>query len=485
MSMKKNGEVTGVVENDPNGYAVIFKREEKLSSNYYYEIKLHGHKPIARSCKTDQKSKAFNIANREYYEILNRLENEQNLVIPTTEKLVDLFDEHLKSRVVEKQLSDQNYKAKYYRLLYIRKFFGKTALDKLRTVDIEKFINYLHTSHKEIGYEDKSGKRYTTIRYVNKKGKKVTSKRPIRPLSPTTIKFILGTLDQLFDYAIRNSYVNKRDVPEFDYKSEIIARVPFTRKEIEVIEKHLDTWIANSRDRNTSISREVFAAYVMLLRYSGIRVGEARYLKWRHYQPKLDKENYLLEVALHIPKSKVKKAKGRTVSIHPDVHKYMAKLQKVHARILGREPHEDDYLWISWRKKHVYSYKQQFKKYLEFIDVTHSEEIENEDPIPYTIYCLRHSYATHLIEDGGDSYFIAKNMGTSQRMLIEHYDKSEAVRHGEKIHGSNAETQKAKKKQDNIDNNVIAPLPSFSDMKIKDVEGELFFVSEEKRLLIE
>ena len=41
--------------------------------------------------------------------------------------------------------------------------------------------------------------------------------------------------------------------------------------------------------------------------------------------------------------------------------------------------------------------------------------------IPRSSYCLRHTYATFRLMEGVDVYFLAKQMGTSVRMIEDHY----------------------------------------------------------------
>jgi hypothetical protein len=41
--------------------------------------------------------------------------------------------------------------------------------------------------------------------------------------------------------------------------------------------------------------------------------------------------------------------------------------------------------------------------------------------IPRSSYCLRHTYATFRLMEGVDVYFLAKKMGTSVRMIEDHY----------------------------------------------------------------
>jgi integrase len=64
----------------------------------------------------------------------------------------------------------------------------------------------------------------------------------------------------------------------------------------------------------------------------------------------------------------------------------------------------------------VESYKKGFKTLLDSIDLRFDDEGN-----PFTLYSLRHTYATLRIINGVAHYFIASNMGTSVEMLMNFY----------------------------------------------------------------
>ena len=48
-------------------------------------------------------------------------------------------------------------------------------------------------------------------------------------------------------------------------------------------------------------------------------------------------------------------------------------------------------------------------------------------------YCFRHTYATFRLTEGVDVYFLAKQMGTSVKMIEDHYGHVSPVKNAEKI----------------------------------------------------
>jgi integrase len=53
--------------------------------------------------------------------------------------------------------------------------------------------------------------------------------------------------------------------------------------------------------------------------------------------------------------------------------------------------------------------------------LTGSKLLYGSSKIPRSSYCLRHTYATFRLMEGVDVYFLAKQMGTSVRMIEDHY----------------------------------------------------------------
>lgn len=46
---------------------------------------------------------------------------------------------------------------------------------------------------------------------------------------------------------------------------------------------------------------------------------------------------------------------------------------------------------------------------------------EGASGVPRSTYCFRHTYPTFRLAEGVDVYFLAKQMGTSVKMIEEHY----------------------------------------------------------------
>jgi integrase len=53
--------------------------------------------------------------------------------------------------------------------------------------------------------------------------------------------------------------------------------------------------------------------------------------------------------------------------------------------------------------------------------------------IPRTTYCFRHTYATFRLSAGVDVYLLAQQMGTSVKMIEQHYGHLNTIRHADRL----------------------------------------------------
>jgi integrase len=58
---------------------------------------------------------------------------------------------------------------------------------------------------------------------------------------------------------------------------------------------------------------------------------------------------------------------------------------------------------------------------------------EGPSGIPRTTYCFRHTYATLRLSSGVDVYILAQQMGTSVKMIEQHYGHVNTIKHADRV----------------------------------------------------
>ena len=160
---------------------------------------------------------------------------------------------------------------------------------------------------------------------------------------------------------------------------------------------------------------------VLILSHTGIRVGEARTLKWRDIReiaPPAGSDQQP-DVALFV---NGKTGPREVVLKSGDVKIYFKRILDLRMNEKGKRPSGDDLVFASPDGKPIGSFKKSFASLLKSAKVEKDSHGNRR-----TIYSLRHTYATFRLQEGVHQYILARNMGTSTAMLEKHYGHTSNV----------------------------------------------------------
>ena len=166
--------------------------------------------------------------------------------------------------------------------------------------------------------------------------------------------------------------------------------------------------------------------YVLILANSGMRVGEANNLRESDvvaFTDELKRKNYRMEVR--------GKTGKRTVVPRTTVVRYVERVLKRNAEWKARwltatnnaanrkAGDREDWLFRMADGNKVITLIDQFNNLLASISLTKNRYGEK-----YTLYSLRHFYATRMLERGRVEIFdMARNMGTSVQVIENYYGR--------------------------------------------------------------
>jgi integrase len=183
--------------------------------------------------------------------------------------------------------------------------------------------------------------------------------------------------------------------------------------------------------------RELLWDYVLILANTGIRTGkEALNLKWNQIRWHTDKtkQKYL---AITVSG---KTAKRELVARHA-CHEFLKRIQSRFPELAKMTFDElikarvDQYVFRLRTGKRTNNLRKTFFDFLVEHDLL--KDATGQDR---TLYSLRHLYATFRIADGDvTAHQLAKQMGTSEKMLELHYSHFEPVMIAEKLAGKRYE----------------------------------------------
>ena len=160
--------------------------------------------------------------------------------------------------------------------------------------------------------------------------------------------------------------------------------------------------------------RKMLRAYVLFLANTGLRVGEARNLRWQDitYARNKDREE---TCKVWVAQSHSKVHKRREVAGMPKAAEVIRELEE------DRKSKNDlfqpnDFIWCDETGRVIGDFREGFNNLLRIaraeIDAAGRKQ---------TLYCLRHFYITERLREGISIYEIASNCGTSVSMIEKYY----------------------------------------------------------------
>lgn len=369
-----------------DGAIYLFKRADYKKPTWFCRVKVPNAKGyVSQSTKTTDEHEAYKFASDLFNKALISVANGQDINSKKVTIALGEFIKHVEN-------NEKATPSRYIKLLYYRKwmgFFGNTRLKEINTNKIIEMNEWTRS-------ESKTGK-----------------------LSPNTIKRLTSYQKQFFNWCIEKSYLE--NLPRYPkLKTEANRRPHFDNKDYNILVRHLREFIKHDlkwvvRDRVMLVN------YVLILANTGIRVGEARNLKWKDIReiPKTKEDNKPADIALFV---RGKTGAREVVARTSDVRDYLKRILELRTKELDKKPDVNDYVFCNKDGTAIGSFKKSFSSLVKSAGVEYDSEGNRR-----TIYSLRHTYATFRLQEGVHQFVLAKNMGTSVAMLEKHYGHTSNV----------------------------------------------------------
>ncbi|MGJ0510522.1 MAG: tyrosine-type recombinase/integrase [Methylocystis sp.] len=374
-----------------DGQIYLYRRADYKKPTWFCRVKVPGAKGyISQSTKTTDEHAAYKVADDLFLSCLARVASGQDIA----SKRVSVA---IKEYVREASLLGEPSFSRKLQLQFLKRtdsFFGTMSLKDVTTATLLDLNLWLHQ-------RSRNGR-----------------------LSPTSIKRYSMDLKQFLGWCVERSYIDR--IPTFPkIKSENNRRPHFDRNDWAKLTGHLcaftngHPWVA--RDRT------MLANYVLILAETGIRVGEARQLKWRDVRelPTSRQSDRPADVVLYVTG---KTGPREVVAATADVKTYFRRIFELRSEELERAPSADDFIFCNRDGSPIASFKKSFAALLKSAGVETDSHGNKR-----TIYSLRHTYATFRLEEGVHQFILARNMGTSVEMLEKHYGHTSNVASAEEL----------------------------------------------------
>lgn len=414
-----------------DGQIYLFKRSDYLKPTWFCRVKVPGAKGyITRSTKTLDEHLAFKFADDLFHKSLGLIASGQDL----NSKYVNVAINDYIASISETERKKSTVVTKIQYLERAQKFFGKMRLKEIDASTIIALSDWTAKEYLDRQKEKNEAKRRKNeklraayierpTRYNKPLLKKIEAElakeQPLRDLASNTSKRYVADLKQFLNWCLDKNYIDH--LPRFPkMKTESNRRPHFNQKDYNKLVRYLREFI-KVEDKRIHRFRIMLVNYVLVLANTGIRVGEARTLKWRDLReiPQTKGSNKPADIALYV---KGKTGAREVVARTPDVKLYFQRILELRRAELGKNPDMDEYVFCNADGSPVGSFKKSFNTLIEKAGVAIDSHGERR-----SIYSLRHTYATFRLQEGVHQFILAKNMGTSTAMLEKHYGHTSNV----------------------------------------------------------
>jgi len=373
---------------------ILFRRTDVQHRNWYCRIKLPKEdKYKTVSLKTadinDAKEKAF----EQDAELRFKVKHELPVFNRTFAQVADEFSKFQKDRSNAGEITFHRWRVMASHI--------KTQLNP-----------YIGTTQITLIGEDR-WKSYPSWRHKTGKG------RSGGRVSDGTVRDEMTTFKAIMSYAATKGYI--RDSQRFSGKL-IIAkarREEFTPDEYRKLHTFARSWIRQAGREKHVWYRTMAYNFLLVMCNTGMRPSEAKNLRWRDVSVHTDKHGRKF-VRLSV------RGKGKYGDLvaAENVANYFERIREISK---ATEPNDHVFTTDTGAQARTLYYGL-----IETLLQESNLQISSSGSRRST-YCFRHTYATFRLTEGVDSYFLAKQMRTSVKMIEDHYGHVTPVKNAERI----------------------------------------------------
>jgi integrase len=268
--------------------------------------------------------------------------------------------------------------------------------------------------------EERNDKReLARLRALAPKDRKGRIRLPTGVVSDASIRTEMSIFRSVMAYAAARKFISESQVFKGKLPLAKVRREEFTPEEYRHLHTYARKWIKEATTKTSKWYRTMAYNFVLIMCNTGMRPPEAKNLRWRDVAIRADDQGRTL-VVMHVRG----KDKFRDLVAAGNVAEYLGRVREIsHAICL------DDAVFTTHKGEPASSlYDGLIEDLLEKSEL----RVSSSGKLRST-YCFRHTYATFRLTEGVDVYFLAKQMGTSVKMIEDHYGHITPVKNAERI----------------------------------------------------
>jgi integrase len=373
---------------------VIFRRGDVVHRNFYCRVKLPKEDRYKTfSLKTPEVITARQMAYRKEADIEFRIEHDVPVFNRPFRQVAEEYITTLERKALTGEVSADRVKnLKHWVRGVLDAYVGST---QIHLIAQDRWTNY------------------PTWRRENGKG------RHRAFISDATIGSEMGAFNSVMNFAISKRYVPASQRFEGRPKLKTMRRDEFTLEEYRKLHTVGRAWIKKATSPQGEWYRSMCYEFMLIMCNTGMRPPEAKNLRWRDVMEAKDRDGREI-VVLFVQG----KGKSRKLVAPKSVGEYLKRVRE-----LSKATKPDDPIFtIINGKPAKYLYSDTVQALLEEANLR-----MGPNGIPRSTYCFRHTYATFRLSEGVDVYILAEQMGTSVKMIEQHYGHVNTIKHADRV----------------------------------------------------
>jgi integrase len=240
-----------------------------------------------------------------------------------------------------------------------------------------------------------------------------------KSVSHASIRTEMEIFRSIMRYAAAKKFIPESHVFKDKISLDKVRRDEFTPEEYRKLHTFARGWVKKARTPVQTWYRTIAYNFVLIMCNTGMRPTEAKNLRWRDVAISNDKQGRKL-VVLRVRG----KGKYRNLVAAGNVADYLERIREI-AKTTG----PDDFVFTTFKGKRAgLLYRAPIESLLTDSGLRLSSSGSNR-----STYCFRHTYATFRLSEGVDVYFLANQMGTSVKMIEDHYGHVTPIKNAERI----------------------------------------------------
>jgi len=296
-------------------------------------------------------------------------------------------------------------------------YVGNLQITQINKDHWDRYPIWRHNHAKNNEENAKNGEVHARGGMVNAKKGKVHAKKGT--VSDATINWEMKIFRSIMAYAAEKNYIKERQVPRGKIALAKVRREEFTPDEYRELHTFARKWLRSAKSAMHVWYRTMVYNFVLIMCNTGMRPTEAKNLRWRDVSVRTDDQERNF-VVLNVRG----KDKHRNLVAASNVAEYLDRIRKI-----AKTTEPDDAVFHKWDGKPAMTL------YADTIDslLEKSKLLLSSSGSRRCTYSFRHTYATFRLTEGVDVYFLAKQMGTSVKMIEDHYGHITPIKNAERI----------------------------------------------------